>query len=61
MLCLFFRINLVLPHLFLLSLLLMRHCRYLVSDAHVWPAVVVEVDVALDDTVGMLIGVESVR
>ena len=37
----------------------MRHCRYLVSDAHVWPAVVVEVDVALDDTVGMLIGVES--
>ena len=45
-LCLFFRINFVFPHSFLLSLLQMHHGRYLVADAHVGTPVVVEVDVA---------------
>ena len=37
----------------------MCHSRYLVSDAHVRAAVVVEVDVAPDDATGMLEGVEA--
>ena len=32
----------------------MDHCRHLVSDAHVRASVVVEMDVALYDTVGVL-------
>ena len=35
-----------------------RHCGYLVSDAHVWSAVVVEVDKAAYDLTGMFPGVE---
>ena len=42
----FFRINFVFPHLFLLSLLQMHHCGYLVAYAHVGAAVIVEVDEA---------------
>ena len=58
-LSLFFRINFVSPHLFLLSLLQMRHGGYLVADAHVGAPVVVEVDVARYHAVGMFKGVEA--
>ena len=58
-LCLFFRINFVFPHLFLLPLLQMRHCGHLVADAHVRTSVVIEVDEAFDDTVGVLKAVEA--
>ena len=54
----FFSINFVFPHLFLGSVLQMRHRRHLVGDTHVQPAVVVEVDVTFDDTIGVLKGVE---
>ena len=37
----------------------MRHCRHLISDAHVWPAVVVEVDVPFNDPAGMLKRIEA--
>ena len=57
--CLLFRINSVFPHPFLLSLLQMRCCRRFVSDAHVQPSVVVEVDVAFYHPAGMLKGVEA--
>ena len=42
-LVLFFRIIFVFPHLFLLSLLQMRHCRRLEADAHVQTVIVIEV------------------
>ena len=37
----------------------MDYCWYLVSDAHVGPTVVVEVDVALNDLVGVFKRVEA--
>ncbi len=55
----FWRINFILPHLFLLSLLQMCHCWHLISDAHVRAVVVIEVDVALNDIIGMLKGIET--
>ena len=56
---LFFRINFVFPHLFLLSLLQMHYGGYLVADAHVGAPIVVEVDIARYHVVGMLKGVEA--
>ena len=37
----------------------MDYCRYLVSDAHVRPTIVVEVDVAFNNPVGMLKRIEA--
>ena len=56
---LFFRINFVFPHLFLLSLLQMHHCGHLVADAHVRTAVVIEMDESFNNTIGVLKGVET--
>ena len=58
-LCQFFRINFVFPHSFLFTLLQMDHCGHLVADAHVRAAVVIEVDEAFDDTIGVVKGVET--
>ena len=52
---LFFRIFFLFPHLFLLSLLQMYHRRYLVTYAHMWSAVVVEVQVTRNEVLGILI------
>ena len=54
----FFSEKFVFPHFWLFPLLHVRHCGYLVSDAHVWSAVVVEVDKAAYDLTGMFPGVE---
>ena len=55
----FLSINFVFPHFFLLSLFQMCHCWHLVSDAHVWAVVVVEMYEAFYDAVGVLEGVEA--
>ena len=47
------------PHLFLRSILEMYHCRYLVSDTHVRPIVIVEVYEPSDDVPGMFQIVEG--
>ena len=54
-----FRINLPLPHLFLYSSLHVDHCRYLIADAHVGTAIVVEVYESLDDIPCMFDAVKS--
>ena len=56
---LFFRIFFLFPHPLLLSLLQMHHRGHLVADAHVRPAVVVEVEVTRDEVPGVLIRRQS--
>ena len=53
------RIISLLPHLFLWPILEMYHRRYLVSDTHVWPVVIVEVYEPSDDVPGMFQIVEG--
>ena len=57
--CPFFSINFVFPHFFLLALFHMCYCGHLVSDAHVRSAVVIEMDEAFYNPVGVLEGVEA--
>ena len=54
-----FSIIFLLPHLFLWSCLRMHYCRYLVTDAHVRSAVVVEMNESSDYIPCMLQAVES--
>lgn len=48
------RANFLFPHFLLFTLLQMYESGDFVTDTHMWPVAVVEVDVSTDDLLGML-------